>query len=277
MGTGEAWRAAEEAAEHANIRLVPLTELSDAERIRAVVDEVWGDQPPPRELLRAMQHAGSVLHGAVAGEELVGFVWGFAGFEGGIHLHSHMLAVVPRLQVHGVGFALKLAQRAVCLDHGITEIRWTYDPLVARNARFNLVKLGAAAVAVYRGFYGDMGDRLNRDDRSDRFEVRWSLLSDHVERALGGTAPPPRSGDAVLEAVGDPAMPEPKLTGAEPRSGATASIPVDIHRLKAEHPDLARPWRDASTEAFERCFDHGLVATWFDPGVGYLFERPSDP
>src|SRR6478672_11648756 len=146
MGRGEAWRLAEEAADHANIRLVPLTELSDAGRVRAVVDEVWGDQAPPPELLRAMQHAGSVLHGAVAGEELVGFVWGFAGFEDGIHLHSHMLAVVPRLQVHGVGFALKLAQRAVCLDHGITEVRWTYDPLVARNARFNLVKLGATAV-----------------------------------------------------------------------------------------------------------------------------------
>src|SRR5437762_3219314 len=46
-----------------------------------------------------------------------------------------MLAVIPRLQHRGVGFALKLAQRAVCLEHGIAEIRWTYDPLVARNTR----------------------------------------------------------------------------------------------------------------------------------------------
>jgi len=276
MGTGKAWRLADEAADQANVHLAPLTELSDAERIRAVVDVVWGDQAPPRELLRAMQHAGSVLCGAVVGEELVGFVWGFVGFEDGIHVHSHMLAVVPRLQVRGVGFALKLAQRAVCLDHGITEVRWTYDPLVARNARFNLVKLGATAVAVYREFYGDMDDRLNRDDRSDRFEVRWDLLSDRVEGALGGGAVPPPSGDAILEAVGDPGLPEPKLTGAEPRPGATAAIPVDIHRLKAERPDLTRPWREASTEAFERCFDHGLVATWFDSGSGYVFERSSD-
>lgn len=272
---GEAWRLAHEAADRANVRLVPLTELSDAERIRAVVDVVWGDQAPPRELIRAMQHAGSVLHGAVAGEELVGFVWGFVGFEDGIHLHSHMLAVVPSLQVQGVGFALKLAQRAVCLDHGITEVRWTYDPLVARNARFNLVKLGAAAVAVYRGFYGPMEDRLNRDDRSDRFQVRWGLRSDRVQRALGGTAEHPAFGDAVLEAVGDPGLPEPKLTGADPHPGATAAIPADIHRLKDERPDLTRPWRDASTEAFERCFDRGLVATWFDPGAGYVFERAS--
>src|SRR4029077_16138055 len=112
-----------------------------------------------------------------------------------------MLAAVPRLQDRGVGFALKLAQRAVCLDHGIDEVRWTFDPLVARNARFNLAKLGAEGVAVFREFYGPMEARRNPEDRSDRFEVRWRLSSPRVDRALRGEGSPPRARSPVLEAV----------------------------------------------------------------------------
>ena len=69
-------------------------------------------------------------------------------------------------------------------DAGIQEVRWTYDPLLARNARFNLGRLGAVAVGLLPAFYGQMTDRLNRGDRSDRFEVRWLLGSDRVLRAV---------------------------------------------------------------------------------------------
>jgi len=33
-------------------------------------------------------------------------------------------------------------------------IAWTYDPLIRRNAYFNLVKLGARPVEYLRNFYG---------------------------------------------------------------------------------------------------------------------------
>src|SRR5205823_7392831 len=105
--------------------------------------------------------AGSGLLGARDGGALVGFVAGFLGVQEGLHAHSHMLGVVQDAQSRGVGYALKLAQRAACLDAGIDEVRWTYDPLVARNARFNLVKLGAVATRFLPGFYGEMTDRLN--------------------------------------------------------------------------------------------------------------------
>ena len=117
-----------------------------------------------------MQHAGCVLIGAAdeGEEDLVGFVLGFGGFSEGPHLHSHMLATLPERQSGGVGYALKLAQRAAALEAGLDEIRWTYDPLLARNAWFNLMKLGAAGKAFLPDFYGEMTDLLNAGDRSGR-------------------------------------------------------------------------------------------------------------
>ena len=38
---------------------------------------------------------------------------------------------------------------------------WTFDPLVARNARLNLTKLGATVDEYELGFYGVMSDELH--------------------------------------------------------------------------------------------------------------------
>ena len=67
---------------------------------------------------------------------MIGYVLGWAGVDpdDGLHLHSHMLAALPDRRHRGVGYALKLAQRAQALDQGIDLVRWTFDPLVARNA-----------------------------------------------------------------------------------------------------------------------------------------------
>jgi predicted GNAT superfamily acetyltransferase len=272
-----AWRQARSAAEAAGVSLVPLTELDDVHLVTSAIEQVWGpEQAVPSELLRAFQHAGVVLYGATSEDRFVGFVLGFLGFEGGIHLHSHMLAVVPGEEGRGAGSALKLAQRAACLDQGIEEVRWTFDPLVARNAWINLVKLGTVAFRYLPGFYGEMGDRLNRGDRSDRFEVRWALTSERVDRALAGNARPPKFGPPLLVAEGDPEAPRPTSTGSPPGPGTTVQIPRDHQAIKARDPGLAHEWRDAAGSAFAGCFDAGLVATWFTPQSGYVFDA-GDP
>ena len=273
LGEGPAWDVVRTAARRAEVKVVPLERLEDGDRVRSVIDAVWGEQVLPRELVKAFQHAGSILYGAEAEDRLVGFVMGFAGLADGLHVHSHMLASLPGWEDRGVGYSLKLAQRAACLDHGIAEARWTFDPLVARNARFNLVKLGAVAFRMHSNFYGEMADRLNRGDRSDRFEVRWRLDSERVEHAVAGTVTAPPEGGAVLEAVGDP--PEPKPTGLAPVPGITVAVPRDHLALKGAHPELAGRWRDASAEMFRVCFDAGLQATWFDRDRGYVFTEPA--
>ena len=267
-----AWELVRASSSRSGVSVASLDSLEDCDRVRAVIEAVWGEQVLPREMIRALQHAGCVLYGAEAEGDLVGFVLGFAGLAGGLHVHSHMLAAVPGWQDRGVGFALKLAQRAHALDHGIEEVRWTFDPLVARNARFNLAKLGTEAFRLLPGFYGEMTDRINRGDRSDRFEVRWRVASARVERALTSAPRRPKPGLALLEAVGDPEAPEPRLTGAACAPGATVAIPRDHNALKSRDPALASRWRDAGAEAFRTCFEAGLVATWFDRA--YVFEEP---
>jgi hypothetical protein len=207
---------------------------------------VWGAQELQRELVRAMQLAGCVLIGATADDhsrDLVGFVWGFAGWSGGPHLHSHMLATLPDLQSRGVGFALKLAQRAAALDAGFDEVRWTYDPLLARNAWFNLMKLGASATAFLPEFYGRMTDLLNAGDRSDRFEVRWLLRSARAEDAAAGSpAPEPAGGVPLLEAAGDPARPAARPHRDPPDAGARDDR-VDPAGLPGAASGRSRPGR----------------------------------
>ena len=142
------WELAFEAARAAGVELRPLAELEDADRILRVMNATWaGPEPFPRELLRALADSGNVPFGAFDGDETIGYVLGWAGVDpdDGLHTHSHMLAALPDRRHRGVGYALKLAQRAQALDQGIAEIRWTFDPLGARHGYFNLSTLGAVA------------------------------------------------------------------------------------------------------------------------------------
>jgi predicted GNAT superfamily acetyltransferase len=237
-----------------------------------VLGSLWGEDILDTGITRAAQHAGGLVYGARASDELVGFVLGFAGFDEGLHLHSHILGVLPEWQRRGVGLALKLAQRAKCLDEGVAEVRWTYDPLVARNARFNLSKLGCVATRIFRRFYGDMTDNLNRGDRSDRFEVRWYVASDRVDRALRRRAQTPTLGEVLLEAQGEAEAPEPKETGAPVGPGAVVAIPTDHAELRSRDPQLGRRWRETSAEVFEACFAAGLAAVWMTDDGRYVFD-----
>lgn len=273
MGAGEpAWGIARAAAGAAGVSLVPMEDMADAVRLAGVVVRVWGEDELRPSLARALQHAGCGVFGAVdPGGDLVGFVLGFLGWEDGLHLHSHMLAVLPECQGKGIGFALKLAQRAACLDAGVEEVRWTFDPLVPRNGWFNLVKLGTAATAFYPAFYGEMSDRINRGDRSDRFEVRWRLGSDRVERAVSGRAIEPEAGPVLLARSSGDDAPRPRETGAEPGPGAVVEVPPDHAALRSRDPGLGREWREASARAFEACFAAGLAGVWIDRAGRYVF------
>jgi predicted GNAT superfamily acetyltransferase len=274
--TEAAWRLARDVAERAGVELAPVSGMEDARRAAGVVADVWGEDLLDPSLLWALRHAGNVAILARRGSEAVGFVMGFVGLEEGLHLHSHILGVLPADQSKGVGFALKLAQRAACLDEGIEEVRWTFDPLVARNARFNLVKLGTVATRLLPSFYGEMRDAVNRGDRSDRFEVRWRLSSKRVERALLGSVATPPGGPLLLATEGPPDAPTPVVSRETPVPGSRVAVPTDYHGLRARDPELARSWREASAAVFAECFDGGLVCTWISVDGVYAFEGSAD-
>ena len=67
-------------------------------------------------------------------------------------------------------------------------MHWTFDPLVRRNAYFNLHKLGARAVDQYLpDFYGRMTDGINAGDTtSDRLYIQWDVASPEAIAAAAG-------------------------------------------------------------------------------------------
>lgn len=275
----EAWEQATRAAGQAGVEILPLTSLGEADRAVEVMKSTWGeDQLIPRELLRAFQASESVFQGAYRGDDLVGFVLGFYGRDAdGFHLHSHMLAVMPDVRSQGVGYALKLAQRAATLDAGVTRARWTFDSLQARNARFNLSKLRAVADGFHRDFYGEMGDLLNEGDRTDRLVVRWDLLGAGAPELRGPvpTQPPlrppaPAEGFEVLGREGPDAAPMPTEVRVPSGGPALVRIPRDHPDLRRRDPALGQAWREASARAFEVCFEAGLAATGFGDAT-YVF------
>jgi predicted GNAT superfamily acetyltransferase len=221
-------------------------------------------------VIRAFQGSGNVPYGAFEGDLLAGYVLGFLGPdpEDGVHVHSHMLAVRPERRHGGIGYALKLAQRAAALDVGVAVARWTFDPLQARNAYFNLHKLGAVADRFYREYYGEMTDELNRGDRSDRLEARWDLRPDPGPRAVVVGRP-----FQVLSRQGDPEAPEPSAVRSPQGEVALVEIPPEYPSLKERYAGVATAWRDPVAEALEACLGAGLVAGAFLREGTYVFAR----
>jgi predicted GNAT superfamily acetyltransferase len=165
---------------------------------------------------------------------------------------------------------LKLGQRAQALANDIHVARWTFDPLVARNAWFNFGKLGAVADGFGRAFYGEMTDAINAGDRSDRLVVRWDLDRDPAPRAW------PEGLPTVLAAEGSPPIPR-TAAGPPPAAGVVVEIPRDHAELRRDDPALGGRWRDATAEALEACFGAGLIAGAFDKDrSAYALVPPGD-
>ena len=267
-----ATRDAEEAAQAARVQVVEVTSLSDAQAAAHVAQNVWGPAIGAKaDLVRALANAGTAALIArdlgAPGSPVIGFALGFIGWRGGMHLHSHQVAVLEAARGRGVGPALKLAQRVDCLQHGITAIRWTYDPLIAKNARLNLVRLGAHVVAFLPDFYGQMTDMINANDRSDRFEVEWRLDVPVPRGPWTGVTPV-----GPVLGVDENGWP---LRAGEIRPGATVRLPPDYAVLRASGDPRAREWRQATGEVFAEAFGAGLTVAGFRDG-GYVLGVQAD-
>lgn len=254
--------SAREAAESAAGKAgVEVREIEDVPTLWAAADllrEVWRAEahPVPPNVLRALAHAGNYVAGAFEGDSLVGASAGFLADPGAPVLHSHITGLLGRAQGLGIGFALKLHQRAWALARGIEEIRWTFDPLQRRNALFNLWRLRVDVVEYLTDFYGTMIDGINAGDESDRLLVSWALRSDRVLEAIDrthvvefGDGGPSQHAALGVDAGGAPVRGQ--------LDGWLIRMPEDIDRLRAEAPDVARAWRYAMREALGGALEDG--------------------
>ncbi|WP_408898878.1 GNAT family N-acetyltransferase [Nocardioides sp. R1-1] len=281
--TSEAWDAAEKAAAGAGIAIRTLDDIAALEDVRRLFERIWrtGATNPPvtADLLRAMAKAGSYVGGAYEGDELVGACFGFFAAPVRDALHSHIAGVARRVAGRHVGLALKLHQRAWTLAEGAGAVTWTFDPLIRRNAWFNLGKLAADVVEYLPDFYGPMDDDINRADPTDRVLVHWPLRAPATLAACAGT---PRARDAArLRADGAVVALEASAAGGpivRPAYGRTVlvGVPADIEALREQDPRCAAEWRTALREVLGGLLAGGARVRGFDRAGWYVVERQDE-
>lgn len=232
----------------------------------ALQEETWGadfSERVPAAILKVSQRLGGVTAGAFdANERLLGFVFGMTGVENGRLVHwSDMLAVHPDFRDHGIGGQLKEFQRETVQRLGVDVIYWTFDPLVARNAHFNLNRLGVEVAEYVIDMYGASTDSpLHRGLGTDRFIVAWQV------------APPQRAnvehydgrGASVLNAPdkgGVPAMPQ--LAERSLGANLRVEIPLEIDRVQETSLKLAGRWRATTRAALTWGLEHGYHVAGF--------------
>jgi predicted GNAT superfamily acetyltransferase len=225
----------------------PLKLLFEISAARDIFDSTWllktGTEITPN-LLQAMVHGGSYLSGAYTNDKLVGAAFAFPATNDGLHLHSHMTAVVPEFRDKGVGYALKIDQWNWAKKKLYSHLSWTFDPLVRRNAKLNIVKLGVDISDYFPNFYGDMPDSLNAGDESDRLMVSWRTDIDAPKARELITNPEP--GDILIE------------------------IPEDIVAIRSKNQSESMKWRRQVREQFMAAFEKNGKVIGFSANNEYV-------
>ena len=226
-----------------------LHHLNEMQQLQACTDLVWGPgtgNMVSADFLMALSHAGGYVSGAFtstdSGEIMVACSFGMlAQHRGDWCLHSHITGVIPELQNSGLGTAMKNHQKQWALDAGLTAITWTFDPLVRRNAWFNIERLGANAVEFHINFYGPLNDEINGDDETDRLLARWNIDSPRARTT---------DSDAIF-----------------------IETPEDIVQLRRTDPDAARAWRLKIRHELSKAFTTHEVTGFTSEGSYTLTPR----
>ena len=238
------------------MRFRVISDVPGIARVAAYYAGVWEttEDVLSTETLHCIRHAGGATIGAFDGDELIGATTGLFCPDGSVY---SMIAAARS----GVGHPLKLAQKDWAVGLGARSMRWTYDPLVSRNARFNLVKLGAVVTEYTVDFYGPMRDGVNDGDESDRLTVRWDLTG---AREPHESVP---SGEVV--SVAPDGEPLARTDGER----IWCRVPLDVVQVRKESAALARQWREAVRGVFVDAFGQGYVATSMSREGWYELER----
>jgi predicted GNAT superfamily acetyltransferase len=190
------------------------------------------------------RNAGGFALGAFDGDRLAGFVLSVPAYlRGERAYYSHMTGVRHEYQTTGIGARLKWAQRERSLAEGVKYIKWTFEPVKARNAYFNLEKLGAVVGEYRENFYGTdyaTAPELNFGLASDRLFAEWHLESEKVAALADGE----------------------RFDEREPPA-ANIQIMNDWPGLVAAEPEKARAEQLRIRGEFQEAFGYGFVCRSF--------------
>jgi predicted GNAT superfamily acetyltransferase len=271
------------AAVRARVAVEVVDSVADLRRVTELFSRIWAvpEVPPfPHDIMRSLAHAGGRVHAAFREGQLLGAAVAVFGPPADVLCYSLIAGVSPRAESRGIGLALKLAQRAWALQAGAARMRWTFDPLLRRNARFNISRLGAVGTEYLEDFYGEIHDGVN-DPETDRLTVTWDLRAplpglSPLAGVPGNAVPTGEPAAHTILAAGPEGEPAtgtaPRVAGADPGL-LRCRMPEDILTIRRANPALARRWRLAVREALGGAVRDGYqVIAVTDPGW-YVLEK----
>jgi len=249
-------------AHAAGVRLRTLASIGEYRAAVALQIETWGDESAdivPASLMQAAARIGGLAIGAFSADDvLLGFAFSLEGMRDGERVHwSHMLAVQHDERGAGIGRRIKEWQRDELARRGVGRLFWTFDPLQARNAHFNLNRLGVHVHEYVVDMYGSSASRLHHGMETDRLIVSWPTAAQTApERSNATTAEPlpiltpfPQPGDQCLDvgaAITVPAI-------------ALIEIPADLDEIAARSLVTAATWRAATRRHFQWALSRGCT------------------
>jgi predicted GNAT superfamily acetyltransferase len=114
-----------------------------------------------------------------------------------------MLGVLSDYRDAGVGRMLKSAQCEEALARGIRLIEWSFDPFEAKNAYFNLERLGVIVRNYVPDMYGVRTSLLDGDLPTDRCIAEWWIGDRRTKGQVAArVALPPRKTLESQESLG---------------------------------------------------------------------------
>lgn len=242
-----------------------LTRYSEMVALEGLQRQIWRSPEPytPRMLLAISRTGGQVL-GAFLEGRLVGFsVALFANDEEGAYLFSQALGVLRELRSQGIGRLLKSAQRDYALSLGITRVKWTFDPLLARTAYFHCATLGAIGVSYAPDYYDTEEGREGELIAGQRVVAFWDIKSRRVEERLSGARPSEAEGVWITQVRVEDGVPFLlDVAFGEKASRLLIEIPGDLEPFRGRKEAL-RKWRLGVGELLDRYLN----------GEGYILKE----
>ena len=241
------------------IEIRPLHSNEECQAAATLQREVWGQDyidVVPATLLHVVEYVGGLAAGAFDRDgDLLGFVFGVNGVRDGEIVHwSHMLGVRERARNLGLGRRLKEYQRQQMHALGAKRIFWSFDPLMSKNAYFNLNRLGAEVVEYVPDMYGTTSSPLHLGMPTDRLIV--SLRTDgRGDRRSSAVL----SADYPVLSAFPRDFDRPLPSGATNVSSVLIEIPADILGVLSRSTSTAEAWRLAVRSHFQWALSNGYT------------------